>query len=187
MMHDLYPWWMAYVIDQPLRKLLHPPEKILGPYVHEGMAVMDFGCGLGIFSIAMARMVGEKGWVLSVDKEQRTLDVLQKRAEKAGVAKRIQPERSESEPPGTQVAVDRVFDFILAFWVIHEVPDIMQTLKELRLRLKPGSPLLIAEPLLHVSSRDFQETLRRGQEAGLRPLSWPAIRWSRAVVLTAAD
>jgi ubiquinone/menaquinone biosynthesis C-methylase UbiE len=43
----------------PFRCLLHDPEKILGPYVKPGMTVMDFGCGMGLISIAMAKLVGD--------------------------------------------------------------------------------------------------------------------------------
>ena len=52
------PWWGGYFIDNRLRRLFHKPEKILGPYVRSGMTVMDVGCGMGLFAIAMARLVG---------------------------------------------------------------------------------------------------------------------------------
>ena len=35
------PWWGGYFIDNPLRRLLHNPKKILGPYVKPGMTVME--------------------------------------------------------------------------------------------------------------------------------------------------
>ena len=41
------PWWGGYFIDNPLRRLLHNPKKILGPYVKPGMTVMDFGWEAG--------------------------------------------------------------------------------------------------------------------------------------------
>ena len=53
------PWWGGYFIDNPLRRLLHDPEKILRPYATPGMTVMDIGCGMGFFSIAMAKIVAE--------------------------------------------------------------------------------------------------------------------------------
>jgi 2-polyprenyl-3-methyl-5-hydroxy-6-metoxy-1,4-benzoquinol methylase len=52
-MSHVCPWWGGYFIDNPLRRLLHNPEKIVGPYVQPGMTVMDVGCGMGIFSIAI--------------------------------------------------------------------------------------------------------------------------------------
>ena len=49
------------------------------------MMALDFGSGMGIFSVAMARMVGDEGLVIAVDVQQQMLDVLSKRATKAGV------------------------------------------------------------------------------------------------------
>ena len=74
------PWWGGYFIDNRLRRWLHNPEQILAPYVSPGMTAMDFGCGMGMFSIAMAKLVGDKGRVIAVDLQQKMLDVLQKRA-----------------------------------------------------------------------------------------------------------
>ena len=53
------PWWGGYFIDNRLRRLFHKAEKIVGPYLGPGMTVMDVGCGMGFFSIAMAEMVGD--------------------------------------------------------------------------------------------------------------------------------
>ena len=75
-----HPWWLGYFIDNCLRRLLHNPAKIVGPFVKPGMTVMDVGCGMGMFSIAMAKMVGGSGLVIAVDLQQKMLDVLQDRA-----------------------------------------------------------------------------------------------------------
>ena len=37
------PVWVGYLLASPLRKLFHNPKKILGPYVEEGMKVLDIG------------------------------------------------------------------------------------------------------------------------------------------------
>ncbi len=73
--HHICPWWYAYTFDNPLRHLFHKPERMLAGYVKPGMTVMDIGCGMGFFSIGMARMVGEEGAVISVDLQQQMLDV----------------------------------------------------------------------------------------------------------------
>ena len=51
------PWWGGYFIDNHLRRLVHDPDQILAPFLEPGMVVMDFGCGMGMFSIAMARLI----------------------------------------------------------------------------------------------------------------------------------
>ena len=55
---------------------------MLAPYVKEGMIVIDIGCGMAFFSIGMARLVGEQGLVISVDLQQKMLEVLERRAKK---------------------------------------------------------------------------------------------------------
>jgi 2-polyprenyl-3-methyl-5-hydroxy-6-metoxy-1,4-benzoquinol methylase len=78
--HKVCPWWKAYTFDNPIRKLLHPPRRVLGAYIKERMTVMDVGCGMGHFSIGMAKLVGENGKVIAVDLQQKMLNVMLKPA-----------------------------------------------------------------------------------------------------------
>ena len=177
------PWWLAYTFDNPLRRLFHAPEKSLGPYLAEGMTAMDVGCGMGFFSIGMAKVVGPTGRVISVDLQQKMLDVLMRRAEKAGVANRIQTHRCEPE----RIGLDTSVDFILAFWMVHEAPDAMKLLRELDSYLRPGGKLLITEPSLHVSAEHFEETIAGAQQIGLKLSERPNIRFSMASLFVKTD
>lgn len=38
---------------------------MLAPYVTKGMTVLDAGCGMGFFSIGLARLVGDEGAVIA--------------------------------------------------------------------------------------------------------------------------
>lgn len=180
-MGHVCPWWGGYFIDNPLRRLLHNPEKILAPYLRPGMTVVDIGCGMGIFSIAAAKLVGDQGRVIAVDLQQQMLDVLRKRAEKAGVAGRIQLQRCEA----TRLGVAGPADFALAFAMVHEVPDRQSLLQEVHCLLRPGAKFLVAEPRIHVSNRFFQETLAMAGEIGLRVEAEPSIRRCHAALLRA--
>jgi 2-polyprenyl-3-methyl-5-hydroxy-6-metoxy-1,4-benzoquinol methylase len=173
------PWWGGFFIDNPLRRLLHVPERILGPYLRPGMTAMDVGCGMGWFSIPMAKMVGDRGRVVAVDLQPRMLDILQKRAEKAGLADRIQTHLCERNGLG----VDAVADFALAFAMVHEVPDPRRLLSEIHGCLKPGGKLLVAEPRLHVSGSAFAQTVGAAEGVGLCVVERPRVRWCRAAVL----
>jgi ubiquinone/menaquinone biosynthesis C-methylase UbiE len=177
-MPHVCPWWGGYFIDNPLRRLLHNPEKIVGPYVKPGMTVMDVGCGMGLFSIAMAKMVGPQGRVLAVDLQQKMLDLLRERAEKPGVSDRIQTHRCEADRLGTDVPID----FVLAFMMVHEVQDARRLLNEIRTILKPGGMLFVAEPRLHVSGRDFAAMVATANDVGFHVTEEPRVRWCRAVV-----
>ena len=60
------PWWGGDFIDNPLRRLFHDPQKIIGPCVRLGMSVMDVSCGMGWSSIPMAKMLSYQGQVIAV-------------------------------------------------------------------------------------------------------------------------
>jgi len=179
MANHVAPWWALYLFDSSFRRFFHKPEEILRPLVRQGMKVMDVGCGVGFFSIALARIVGDEGCVIAVDVQQKMLDVLKKRAEKAGVTDHIRLRRCAP----TSIGVDAPVDFVLAFWMVHEVPDSHGFLRQICSSLGSGGKLLVAEPRFHVSSRAFGETLAIVEHLGLKLSGEPRIRLSRAAVL----
>jgi len=156
------PWWGGYFIDNRLRRILHNPEKILAPHVRSGMTVMDFGCGMGLFSIAMARLVGPKGRIVAADLQQKMLDVLKRRAAKAGVADRIDAHCCKADSIGYAKPVD----LALAFYSIHEVPHPGQAIAEILGLLKPEGRFLVVEPIGHVDSAEFRTLISLSQKAG---------------------
>lgn len=177
--HHVCPWWLAYTFDNPWRRLIHRPTAMFHGLVEEGMTVMDVGCGMGYFSIALAKIVGPQGRVIAVDLQPQMLNILRKRAEKAGVADRISTHQSEASSLGIQIKVD----FAVAFWMVHETPDTHSFFREIVSLLKPDGKLLIAEPKLHVSAEHFQNILTAAGDTGLRIAARPRIALSRAAVL----
>ena len=178
MAKHLCPWWLAYTFDNPLRRIFHKPEEIFAPYLHEGMIAIDLGCGMGYFSIGMARMVGESGKIIAVDLQQKMLDALTIRAEKAGVAHRIATVLCEENNIGSHEEVD----FALAFWMAHETPDALEFLKQVQAILKKSGKLLLAEPKLHVTGDAFKKTLALAEKAGFKYLASPIISLSHSAV-----
>ncbi len=179
--HEVCTWWHAYSFDNPIRKLLHNPRKVLGAYVEDGMTVMDMGCGMGHFSIGMANLVGESGKVVAVDLQQKMLDVMLKRARRAGVAERITPHRCEAG----NISVAETVDFILAFWMVHEVPDQKDFFNQLKGCLAPGGKFLIAEPRFHVNAEDLDGSVETAETCGLRCVGKPDIRFSLTALFEA--
>ena len=173
------PWWVAYTFDNPLRKIFHNPEKLLGGYVKEGMTVMDLGCGMGYFSIGMARLVGVNGKVIAVDLQQRMLDTMYKRASRNGVADRISPHLCAAD----DLELEERIDFILAFWMVHELPDQKNLFNSLKSFMEPAGKLLIAEPKMHVSAEDLKMTVDIAQSCGWRFIESPDIRFSHTALL----
>jgi ubiquinone/menaquinone biosynthesis C-methylase UbiE len=173
------PWWLCYSFDNPLRRLFHDPEPLLVPYVKPGMTAVDVGCGMGYFTIPLARIAGPRGKVIAVDLQQRMLDALVRRAKKAGVADRVIPHRCQKESLG----VEGPADFALVFWMAHEVPDKPRFFREIFAFLTQGGRLLLVEPKYHVTLGSFERTLAVCREVGFSPVGEPAVALSRAVLL----
>ncbi len=172
------PWWLAYTFDNPLRRIFHKPEEMFAPYLREGMTAIDLGCGMGYFSIGMAKLVGDTGKIISVDLQQQMLDTLMQRAGKAGVAGRITPLLCEENNIGSHDEVD----FALAFWMAHETPDEGRFLQQVQAILKKSGKLLLAEPKLHVTGGEFQKTLAIAQKTGFKRIGSPIIALSHAAL-----
>jgi len=172
------PWWLAYSWDHRLRILIHDPAKIIGPYMKKGDRVLDVGCGMGFFSIAMARRIGPHGRVYSVDIQERMLDILMKRAKRRGADRNITPILAD----GTSLSTPEPVDFILAFWMLHEVDDKTGLLKSMHAALKPDGTFLLVEPKVHTSGRLFNDEIDLCQDAGFRLEARPRVGISRAAL-----
>lgn len=179
----LCPWWLSYTFDHRLRRVLHKPEQILAAYIKAGMTVLDLGCGMGYFSIPMARMVGVNGKVLAADIQQRGLDVLMRRARKAGVDSQIRPCLCDPD----LLRVGPPADFALAFFMVHETPDPAQFLVQVHACLKPRSLFLFVEPRWHVPRAHFDRMLETAGNAGFQVVDRPYISISHAALLVSAD
>jgi len=173
------PWWLCFTFDNLLRRLVQNPEKIIESYVHSGDTVLDVGPGMGYFSIPLAKMVGERGRVFAADVQEEMLNALQKRAKRAGVEKRITLHLCKKDSLG----LDTKFDFALAFWMIHEVPEQESFFKEIRSLLKPNGNLLISEPTIHVTKAMYEETVKKAIRAGFTLIGSPNIFLSRSALL----
>jgi ubiquinone/menaquinone biosynthesis C-methylase UbiE len=146
------PCWLCYAFDNPIRKRLHNPEAILGKYINEGSTVLDIGAGMGYFTIPMARMAGKSGMVTAADIQYQMLKHLRSRAKRAGEENSITTHICTTDTLG----IDDEFDFILAFWMAHEVKNKEYLLKEIYSLLKPNGRFLIAEPKIHTEYDNYQ-------------------------------
>jgi ubiquinone/menaquinone biosynthesis C-methylase UbiE len=180
--HRVCPWWLCHTFDNPLRRLFHDPEAMLAPYVRPGGTAVDIGCGMGYFTIPLARLVGPRGRVFAVDLQRPMLAALERRAAKAGIADRIVTIRCTPE----SLVVRGPADFVLAFWMAHEVPDLPRFFREVRSLLPEGGRLLIVEPKMHISETEFDRTVAVSRKAGFTLEAAPAIALSRAILLRAA-
>jgi ubiquinone/menaquinone biosynthesis C-methylase UbiE len=165
-----------------MRRLFQSPEKILSPYIKQGMKVLEVGPGMGFFSIPMARLVGETGRIYCVDLQEKMLKSLQRRVSKRHLLDRIKIRLcSESSLQIDDLAGG--IDFALVFAVVHEVPDQKQLFTEIIHSLKKDGLLLISEPSGHVTKEDFENTLIIVQSKEMKLLDSPNINGSHSAVL----
>jgi ubiquinone/menaquinone biosynthesis C-methylase UbiE len=170
------PVWFAYTFDNPLRRMIHRPERLFAGLVHEGQTAIDIGCGIGHNTLGMARMVGETGRVIAVDLQKAMLAKVRQRADRAGMAARIAFHQANAQSIGLTEQVD----FALAFWMVHEVPDKAAFFGELRGILKPDALFLMTEPKIHVTRETFEEEVALASDAGLKLVANPkvAVSWA---------
>jgi ubiquinone/menaquinone biosynthesis C-methylase UbiE len=180
--HRVCPWWLGYFLASPLRRLLLDPEKVIGPYVREGMTVLEPGPGMGFFTLELARLVGPSGRVVAVDIQPRMLAALQRRAAKAGVSRQVEMRQASADSLNIADLKERV-DFTLPFAVVHEMPSARRFFVEAAQVSKPGATLLLVEPAGHVKDTEFKSELEAAAHAGFSFAEKQTIRSSQAVVL----
>jgi tRNA A58 N-methylase Trm61 len=78
-------------------------------------------------------------------------------------------------------------DFVLAFYVVHEIPNQEEFLNEKKSILKPNGQVFIVEPPFHVSKDAFEKTVRKAQDAGFTPVERPKVLFSKTVILKRAN
>lgn len=176
------PWWVGYLLICPLRRFWQDPGEFVGPYVFEGMTVLEPGPGMGFFTLEIARRVGASGRVVAVDIQSRMLDRLKRRAERAGLLDRVDARLARPESMNVGDLAGQV-DFIFACAVVHEMPDRAAFFREAVECLKAGGTLLVAEPPGHVKADRFEIELNEATRAGLKLLERPALPGSRAALL----
>jgi ubiquinone/menaquinone biosynthesis C-methylase UbiE len=176
------PFWVGYLLISPLRTLMQNPKKILSQYVTSGMKVLDIGCGMGFFSLPIARIIGPHGRVICLDIQEKMISSLKKRAEKAGLIDRIETRICHQNSLGLDNLNEEI-DFALAFAVVHEVSNVAQFFSEIYKTLKPTGMLLVAEPKGHVSEKEIEITVSIAQQNGFRIINHPQVRRSRTILL----
>jgi ubiquinone/menaquinone biosynthesis C-methylase UbiE len=166
-------------LDNRIRRWLQNPQKILGPYIDEGMTVLDVGCGPGFFSIEMAQMVGNSGRVIASDLQEGMLEKLRDKIKGTVFDRRIIVHKSEEN----KIGVSEEVDFVLLFYIVHEVPNEEALFNEIEKILKPNGQVLIVEPPFHVSKSAFEETIRKAQNSGFNIIGRPKVFISKTALL----
>jgi ubiquinone/menaquinone biosynthesis C-methylase UbiE len=177
--HPVCPIERAGGLDNRVRRWIQNPRKILKSYVKEGMIVLDVGCGPGFFSKEIAQMVGKSGRVIAVDLQEGMLQKLRDKIQGTELEERIILHKSEKH----RIGVLEEVDFVLAFYVIHELPNQKEYFEELKSILKPKGQVLVVEPLFFVRKAEFDETIKTATDTGFLLSEGPAVFFSKTVIL----
>ena len=101
--------------------------------LHAGGRALDVGCGSGRVCIALAKAF-PAAEIVGVDPDEPSIQ----RAKDAGGRARF--------VAGDVSSVQGTFDFISLCDVLHDLAEPLQTLRQIRARLKPDATLFIVEP-----------------------------------------
>lgn len=170
----------AKSLDMNLRRLVHNPEKILSPYIRNGMRVLEPGCGPGFFTMEIARLAGSQGKVIAADMQNEMLEHVSQKALFTDILCPIKLHKCESNSIG--LTENEIVDFAFVFYMLHEVPDQEHFIREIRHHLSDKGELMIVEPRFHVTREMFRKSIRIVQNCGFEISERPQIFFSRAVV-----
>lgn len=166
-------------LDNKFRKLIQNPNKILAPYIKNNMTVLDFGCGPGFFTIEIAKILDQSGKVIATDIQDGMLEKIKKKIKGTSLEQNIELHKCSD-----RIDITEKIDFIIAFYVMHEVPNQNNLFEELKSILKTNGKILIVEPKFHVSKKSFETMTKRLENINFEIINKPKIFFSRSVLLT---
>ena len=132
--YKIYIWYCKFVdlIRKPQRRLEKFPLK-------EGMAVVDYGCGPGRYTLPIARLVGPKGKVFAVDIQPLAISTIRKKAARESLTN-IEAILVDSYNTGIQTSS---IDLVLLVDTFHSIGDCDALFREIRRILKQDGVLFM--------------------------------------------
>lgn len=173
------PSWMSWLLLLG-RSIFHDPQKLLDGMIKEGDIAADIGCGPGFFTAEMSRLAGASGKVYAADLQQAMLDRAKKRISKMNLPGNIIYLKTGE----TSLNIPDKLDFVLLFYVAHEVPDKAKLFAELGSLLKKGGKVVFGEPKNHETDKGFAESLALAEKNGFKVTEGRKAYRSYSAVLT---
>ena len=177
------PVEMAGGLDNPLRKIFQNPKKILCPYIKPGMTVLNIGCGPGFFTLQIAKMLHHSGKIIAADLQYGMLEIIKNKIKGTDIEDRIILHQCQDD----SINLKEKVDFVLAFYMIHEVANQEKLFDEIKTILSRDGLFLIIEPKFHVSKDSFNSMVMKIMEKGFETQKSSKVFFSRTVLFKKAE
>lgn len=126
--------------------------------IRKGQTVLDFGCGSGAYTIPTARIVGGEGTIYGLDKNERALDELMRRAESEGLRNiRRMDTSGEVEIGLNDESVDGVLLYDIFWYFTLTDPRLTKLLDEVYRVSRPDA--LISVYPKHIDSERLKDKI----------------------------
>jgi ubiquinone/menaquinone biosynthesis C-methylase UbiE len=159
------PEFLANLIDNPLRRKIQPPSEMpIQHGIEPGMTVLEVGPGNGRYTIEIARRVGNKGRVVTVDIEPKMIERVTQRALSEKITNLDAKVANVYDLPFD----DGAFDAICMIAVISEIPEPEKAMREFYRVLSPSGTLAFTELLLDPDYPLAQTLVRQAGKANFR-------------------
>jgi len=160
--HHVCPAALAGSLDNKIRRWLQNPPQDAGTLCPGGDDGPRFRMRSRFFYYRNCQNDRTIGPCIAADLQEGMLQKVGKKIAGTELEKRIKLHKSEE----TGIGVSEKVDFVLAFYMVHEVPDQGGLFKEIASLLKPGGRLLMVEPPFHVSKAAFEGTIEKSAACG---------------------
>jgi ubiquinone/menaquinone biosynthesis C-methylase UbiE len=122
--------------------------------IGEGAAVLDVGCGPGIDTVALARIVGPGGQVFGIDHDPHMIAEADQRAGKEGVSAWVRHQEADAASLPFDTAT---FDACRSERLFQHLPDPAAALREMARVTRPGGSIVVLDTDWGGMGADTQE------------------------------
>jgi ubiquinone/menaquinone biosynthesis C-methylase UbiE len=118
-----------------IRKFFESPKNVIEPYAKKDQVIADLGCGPGVYTIALAQIVGPNGKVYAVDLDKKCIQMIEKKMYNESCHN---IETHASSASDLSFIKDESVDFILANGLLCSMVDHRpEAVNEIKRILKP--------------------------------------------------